>query len=287
MSNVRVVWVLLMSFLGLAVPVSADTPVCSYEVVASFPHDPQAFTQGLVFHEGMLIEGTGLYGGSTLRRVELESGEIMQVVDLDADLFGEGVAVWQDQILQITWIEELALIWDLDDFAPEGSFTYTGQGWGLTHDGHRLIMSDGSSELVFRDPETFAVQGAVQVTDDGGAVSLLNELEWIRGEVFANQWTTNRIARIDPWTGEVVAWLDLSGLLVPPPPQADVLNGIAWDDDEERLFVTGKRWPTLFEITMTDCPPLALFRDGFERGDLSDWTQPLARPAASTRRGSE
>lgn len=262
-----------MLIVGLfAVPLGAQTPVCSYVVVNTYPHDDQAFTQGLVYSGGELFESTGLYGDSSLRRATLETGRVLQRTDLDADFFAEGLALWGDRLLQLTWRENTCLIWDAVSFAPDGTFSYTGEGWGLTHDGRRLIMSDGSATLRFRDPLTFAEIGSVEVTDDGEPVTLLNELEWIRGEVFANRFITDRIARIDPGTGEVIAWIDLTGLLDPVPPGASVLNGIAWDDDGERLFVTGKLWPSLYEIELIGCPKLQLFSDDFETGDTGAWS---------------
>lgn len=258
--------------LALGPPVTAQTPVCSYSVVASYPHDPDAFTQGLLWHDGRLYESTGLYGESTLRRVVLDTGVVEQQAPLSSSYFGEGLTLWQDRLLQLTYLGQTCFIWDQATFAPLGTFSYSGQGWGLTHDGTVLIMSDGSSTLTFRDPDTFAPSGGVAVTDDGAAVDHLNELEWIRGEVFANRWLTDLIARIDPDTGGVIAWIDLTGLLDPSPPGADVLNGIAWDDDGERLFVTGKRWPTLYEIELVGCPEIRLFWNGFESGDTRRWS---------------
>jgi glutaminyl-peptide cyclotransferase len=241
-------------------------------VINTYPHDDGAFTQGLLYSDGEFFESTGLYGESSLRRVALATGQVLQSIDLAAAYFGEGLAMWDDRLYQLTWQEETCLIWDAGTFASDGSFSYTGEGWGLTHDGRELIMSDGSAVLTFRDPDTFAVLGTVDVVDDGSPATHLNELEWIRGEVFANQFLTDRIARIDPNTGEVIAWIDLTGLLNPQPAGAEVLNGIAWDDGGERLFVTGKFWPSLFEIQLVGCPELRLFFDGFERGDTQNWS---------------
>ena len=250
----------------------SQAPVCSYTVVNTYPHDDEAFTQGLLYSDGALLESTGLWGESTLRRVVLETGQVVQSIDLHPGVFAEGLALWQDRLLQLTFQQSTCVIWDADTFAAIGTFAYAGQGWGLTHDGRRLIMSNGSSALTFRDPDTFAAIDSVVVTDAGAPVDMLNELEWIRGEVFANRWLTDRIARIDPDTGDVIAWIDLAGLLDPVPPGADVLNGIAWDDGGERLFVTGKYWPSLFEIELVGCPELRLFFDGFERGDTGGWS---------------
>lgn len=266
----------LLLVLAAAVQAWGQTPVCSYTVVSTYPHDDGAFTQGLVYSGGELFESTGLYEESSLRRVTLQTGAVQQAVWLADEFFAEGLALWGDRLLQLTWRENTCFIWDAVTFAADGSFPYSGEGWGLTHDGRRLIMSDGSATLSFRDPDTFVELGSVEVTDDGGPVTLLNELEWIRGEVFANKFTTDLIARIDPGTGEVIAWIDLTGLLDPVPPGANVLNGIAWDDDGERLFVTGKWWPYLYEIELVGCPELRLFSDGFETADTGLWssTQP-------------
>jgi glutaminyl-peptide cyclotransferase len=266
----------LLLVVAAAAQLRAQTPVCSYNVVNTYPHDDDAFTQGLLYDGGELFESTGIYGESSLRRVALVTGTVLQSIDLDPGYFGEGLALWEDRLIQLTYLEHTALLWDASSFAATGSFAYSGQGWGLTHDGRRLIMSDGSSSLRFRDPETFVELGAVSVTDDGSPVIDLNELEWIRGEVFANIWQTRHIIRIDPNTGEVIAKIDLDGLLDPWPSDGAVLNGIAWDDDGERLFVTGKWWPNLFEIELVDCPELRLFYDGFETGGAGNWstTQP-------------
>jgi|GEM_PF-101385 len=229
-----------------------ETPVYSYEVLNVYPHDPTAYTQGLVYHEGFLYEGTGIRGASTLRKVELETGDTLQVHHLDDDLFGEGITIFGDRILQLTWKAGIGFVYDLASFEVIDDFTYaTDEGWGLTHDGVRLIMSDGTSTLYFLDPDTFFWVGSVSVYDHATAVRYLNELEYIQGEVYANVYETNRIARIDPETGRVTAWIDLTGLLGPKGGAVpDVLNGIAYDAETDRLFVTGKRWPSLFEIDL-------------------------------------
>lgn len=226
-----------------------DIPVYTYEVVAQFPHDAEAFTQGLVWLDGEFYEGTGLYGRSSLRRVNPETGEVQQSIDLADTYFGEGIVLWEDKIIQITWQEQTAFVYDQETFAQVGEFAYPTEGWGITHDGRQLIMSDGSNTLYFRDPGTFAEIGQVQVFDGEVPITRLNELEYIDGEVWANIWQTDRIARINPETGLVTGWVDLTGLR--PAEATDgnaVLNGIAYDAANGRLFVTGKLWPTLFEI---------------------------------------
>ncbi len=227
-------------------------PVYTYEIIHSYPHDAEAFTQGLVWEEGMFYEGTGLYGRSSLRHVALEDGAAEQMIPLAEQYFGEGITIWDDHIIQLTWKSQVAFVYDKDSFAKVGEFSYVGEGWGLTHDGSCLIMSNGSDQISFRDPETFAEVGRISVYDSNGAVFRLNELEYINGEIFANVWQTNRIARIDPQTGQVLGWIDLTNLLdtsnLTQP--VDVLNGIAFDEENGRIFVTGKLWPTLYEIDL-------------------------------------
>jgi glutamine cyclotransferase len=224
----------------------------SYEVVNTYPHDLRAFTQGLVYEDGLLYEGTGLRGESTLRRVELETGTVLQQRDLPADLFGEGVTVFGDRIVQLTWQSNVGFVYDKESFELLRDFDYPTEGWGITHDGERLIMSDGTSTLHFLDPATLEETGGVEVLDGDRAVDRLNELEYVRGEVYANVWQTDLIARIAPETGRVTGWIDLTGLLNAEDRSepVDVLNGIAYDAEGDRLFVTGKLWPTLFEIIL-------------------------------------
>ena len=222
-----------------------------YEVVATYPHDPGAFTQGLVYRDGVLFESTGLRGESTLREVRLETGEVVRQRALARQYFAEGLALWDDRLVQLTWTSELGFVWDAASFEAVRTFGYSGEGWGLTHDGRRLILSDGTEWLRFFDPTTLAEIGRVRVTDGGRGVRNLNELEYIDGLVYANVWQTDRIALIDPDTGRVEGWLDLGGLLPAERSRGtDVLNGIAWDPDGQRLFVTGKLWPSLFEIRL-------------------------------------
>ncbi len=226
------------------------TPRYSYRIIHTYPHDPEAFTQGLVYENGVLYEGTGLRGRSSLRLVTLETGAVQQMILLEDRFFGEGIAIWQDRIFQLTWQSRVGFIYDKETFTRVGEFEYVTEGWGLTHDGRSLIMSDGSATLYFLDPDTLTVTGQITVFDERGPVVRLNELEYIEGEVWANVWQTELIARIDPQSGRVTGWVDLTGLLdqsnLSQP--VDVLNGIAYDAENGRLFVTGKLWPTLFEI---------------------------------------
>jgi glutamine cyclotransferase len=231
-------------------------PVHGYEVVNAYPHDPQAFTQGLVYRDGMLYESTGLNARSSLRKVRLETGEVLQQRRLEARYFAEGLTDWGNQLLQLTWETNIGFIYDLQTFEPVRTFTYAGEGWGLTHDGRRLILSDGTTALRFFDPETLQETGRVVVMDAGRPVDDLNELEFVEGRVYANVWLTDRIAAIDPASGRVTGWIDLTGLR-PRGGAAgdDVLNGIAYDAAGKRLFVTGKLWPRLFEIRVKTSSP--------------------------------
>lgn len=227
-------------------------PEYGFEVVHTYRHDPLAFTQGLLYLDGYLYEGTGINDQSSIRKVKLETGEVMEKRDVPGQYFGEGIVNWQDRLLELTWTTHIGFIYDLATFAPKGQFEYSGEGWGLTQDGKRIIMSDGTADLRFWDPGTLKETGRVTVTADGQPVKELNELEYVKGEVYANVWQTNRIARIDPASGKVVGWIILANLLSPSDrtDQTDVLNGIAYDAQGDRLFVTGKRWPKLFEIRL-------------------------------------
>lgn len=224
--------------------------VDTFRVVNSYPHDPAAYTQGLIYHDGFLFESTGLNGRSTLRKVNLETGEVVQQYRLDAAYFAEGLAEWNGQLVQLTWRSNVAFVYDRASFSLRRTLTYTGEGWGLTRDENGFILSDGTAQLRFLHPDTFRELRRLTVTDGGVAVRDLNELEYIRGEVYANVWQTDRIARISPQTGRVVGWIDLHGLMATGyrlDPEA-VLNGIAYDAPNNRLFVTRKLWPRLFEI---------------------------------------
>ena len=226
------------------------TPVDTFRVVKTYPHDAAAYTQGLIYREGFLFESTGLNGQSTLRRVKLETGEVVQQHRLDTEYFAEGLAEWNGQLVQLTWRSNIAFVYDLASFAPRRRFGYTGAGWGLTRDREGFILSDGTEQLRFLHPDTFREVRRVTVTDGGVTVRDLNELEYVRGEVFANVWHTDRIARISPESGRVVGWIDLRGLMSTGYrlDSEAVLNGIAYDAANNRLFVTGKLWPRLFEI---------------------------------------
>jgi glutamine cyclotransferase len=242
---------LALAFLPL-IAIAAAAPVQSYKVVHTYPHDRAAFTQGLVFYQGFLYEGTGQEGQSSIRKVELTTGKVVQNRALPPDFFGEGIAILDGKIYEITWQNKLAMVYDLKTFELLNRFTYDTEGWGLTTDGKSLLMSDGTSKLYFRDPATFAVTRKVDVLDAGRPIDQLNELEWVNGEIYANVWKTDRIVRVSPRDGHVLGWIDLHGLLTPQErgDHTDVLNGIAYDAAGKRLFVTGKWWPKLFEIQL-------------------------------------
>lgn len=220
-------------------------------VVRSYPHARDAFTQGLVWHEGVMYESTGQYGRSSLRRVDLESGEVRERRDLPPQIFAEGLALAGDRLFQISWMEGEARVWSMPALEPVRTFEYEGEGWGLCFDGTQLVMSDGSDRLFFRDPETFEVRRSVRVRERGAPLDQLNELECVDGVVWANVWQTDRIVRIDPRNGRVTAVVDASGLLERDERRgADVLNGIAWIPERERFVITGKLWPRMFEVEM-------------------------------------
>ena len=229
-------------------------PTATYQVLNTYPHDPEAFTQGLVYEDGVLYEGTGLNGRSSLRKVVLETGAVVQIHEIDDDYFGEGITIFGDTIYQLTWQSQIGFIYEKASFAQVGEFYYPTEGWGLTHDGARLIMSDGTATIHFLDPQTLQETSTIMVTDNNGPVTRLNELEYVDGQIYANIWQTDRIARISPQTGQVLGWIDLSGLLSAEDRQqrVDVLNGIAYDAAGKRLFVTGKLWPKLFEIRIVN-----------------------------------
>ena len=223
------------------------------EVLAEHPHDREAFTQGLLWHDGVLWESTGQYGRSSVRKVDPMSGAVLLQTDLDPNLFGEGLALVDDRFIQLTWMSGLALVYDAASLVPTGQFTYSGQGWGLAFDGERLVMSNGSAELTYRDPETFAVLGKVRVTLEGRPLANLNELEVAEGWIYANVWQQERIYRIEAASGKVRAVIDASGLLSPMERfRTDVFNGIAYDDTSQTFWITGKNWPTMFQVVFVD-----------------------------------
>ncbi len=224
----------------------------SVKVLAKYPHDPDSFTQGLLYADGLLYESAGLYGQSTLRKLELESGAVLLEERLDEQYFAEGLALWDDKLYQLTWKENTGFIYDPGDFSQLGTFSYPTEGWGLTTDGSSLILSDGSANLYFIDPQTMQTSRTLQVSLDGAPLERLNELEYIRGEIYANIWYKDLIVRINPKSGEVIGVIDFSLLRQgedAPAPQ-DVLNGIAYDAQGDRLFITGKNWPWIFEVAV-------------------------------------
>jgi glutamine cyclotransferase len=239
-------------------PAAVGAPVAGYAVVRKWPHDRSAWTQGLDFDAGRLYEGTGLEGQSTLREISLEDATVLRKVDLPGNVFGEGVTILGNRVYQVTWKTRRGFVYDLASFRRIGEFTYESEGWGLTTDGASLILSDGTALLRFMSPQGFTEQRRVTVRDGAVEVGKLNELEWVNGQVWANVWETERIVRIDPASGRVLGWIDLTGILqeadrrrfVPPGAETsiDVLNGIAYDSASNRLVVTGKNWPLLYEI---------------------------------------
>jgi glutamine cyclotransferase len=233
-------------------PAQSRPPVYGYRVVNTYPHDSRAYTQGLIFRDGFLFESTGLNGRSSLRKIKLETGEVVQQERVDPQHFAEGLAEWGGRLIQLTWQSNVGFVYDLATFRLQRTFRFTGEGWGLTHDGRRLILSDGTDTLRFLDPATFQARGQVSVRDGSVPVKDLNELEYVRGEIYANVWHTDRIARISPESGRVVGWIDLTGILssVYQLDSEAVLNGLAFDPGQDRLFVTGKLWPRLFEIRL-------------------------------------
>jgi glutamine cyclotransferase len=244
------------SAITTAAPAADSAPIASREfaldVVSSMPHDPEAFTQGLVYDAGAFYESTGLEGKSSVRKVDAASGIVLREKKLDRRYFAEGLALLGGELYQLTWKSGVAFVYDTATFRERRTFRYFGEGWGLTTDGASLIMSDGTSSIRFLDPKNGAVQRTVSVTDAGAPVDKLNELEFVQGQLFANIWQTNQIARIDPASGKVLAWIDAAGLLnsAERREEVDVLNGIAYDAPGDRLFVTGKLWPRVFEVRL-------------------------------------
>ncbi len=252
-------WMLTLAQ-GVFAAWAGQTPVCGYEVLNQYPHDPRAFTQGLIFDQGVLYESTGRWHESSIRKVDLTTGEILLQKEVAGTFFAEGLTRWKQHLIQLTWQAEQGFFYTPDTLDEVRTFKYEGEGWGLTHDDQFLIMSNGSNVLQFLDPQTLEVKRSLAVFDQARPVERLNELEYINGEIFANIWRSNFIARINPETGEVNSWLNLIGIKprqMTPDPQA-VLNGIAYDAEQGRLFITGKLWPQLFEIRITDCPSAAM-----------------------------
>jgi glutamine cyclotransferase len=238
--------------LGQTTASAKATPKYTFAIVRVFPHDTSAYTQGLAYRDGFLYEGTGRNGQSSLRKVRLETGEVIQRLDLASEYFGEGITLVRDKVVQITWKSGIGFVYDLNNFQLLRKFSYSGEGWGLTANGHQLFMSDGTSEIRVLDAETFREIRRFKVHDGPTPVDQLNELEFVEGQIFANVWHSNLVAEISPQSGEVVGWIDLSGILSPVyrlEPEA-VLNGIAYDPLRKRLFVTGKLWPSIFEIRL-------------------------------------
>ena len=241
--------VALLSGCGSGAGAAGSTPVFSYSVVNVYPHDSQAFTQGLEYRNGYLYEGTGQNGQSTLRKVDLKTGAVVQRIDLPDRYFGEGITVSRNRVIQLTWQSGVGFVYDVERFQLLQTFSYPGEGWGLTNNGEVIYMSDGTAQLRLWDAGTLVEKSRVTVTDGGQPVPQLNELEWVQGEIYANVWQSERVARISPADGKVKGWIDLTGLLtVEERSRTDVLNGIAYDSAGDRLFVTGKNWPKLFEI---------------------------------------
>jgi glutamine cyclotransferase len=223
-----------------------------YKIIQVFPHDPEAYTQGLVFEQGILYEGTGQYGKSSLRKTDIETGKLLNNKKLPPDLFGEGVCIFKEKIIQLTWKSRIGFVYNKSNFEFINRIKYQTQGWGITTDGKRLIMSDGSNIIYFLEPEYFSELSRIEVYDNNGPVNDLNELEFINGEIYANVYQTDKIVIIDMYTGKVLAWINLEGLISEEDyaDDIDVLNGIAYDKEKNRLFVTGKMWPKLFEIEL-------------------------------------
>jgi glutamine cyclotransferase len=254
---ILIVGVAIIATCSFALVLLSDNPVefepvqYTCDVVNVYPHDQSAFTQGLVFEEDMLYEGTGLYGDSTLRRVDLETGIVSQIHDLPDQFFGEGITVFYDKIIQLTWKSGIGFVYDKNSFELLQEFEYSTEGWGITHNGSMLIMSDGTATLYFLDPETFQTISELDVYDKE-PVTMLNELEYIHGSVYANIWKEDKIVIINPQTGQVTGWIDLIGIRdLLDEEKIDVLNGIAFDQEGNRLFITGKWWSKLFEIEIT------------------------------------
>jgi len=237
---------------GCAAAKPCNAPVCEARIVKAYPHDSNAFTEGLFYRDGRLFESTGLNGRSSIREVELATGRVLRSVDVDSRYFGEGIVDWGGELISLTWQHGIGFRWNLADFRQTGSFRYPGEGWALTRSASEIVMSDGTPQIRFLDPATLKEKRRITVTENGQRISNINELEYVKGEIFANIWMTARIARIDPKSGRVKGWIDLSKVVADGSPGGEdaVANGIAWDARHDRLFVTGKLWPKLYEVRL-------------------------------------
>lgn len=244
----------LAILVGLASCGTSEPPVAKYRVVKEYPHDPTAFCQGFLVHDGKFYEGTGRYGTSGVRRVDIETGTVEARFDLPQHLFGEGIAVFGDELYQLTWKSGQVHVYDLATLAPTRKLAYTGDGWGLTTDGKSMIRSDGSDAIIFHDPESFAEERRIHVNLNGSPVREINEMEWVDGEIWANVWKKEYLVRISPKNGNVLGWIDLRGLFDPDsvPDPDSVLNGTAWDPVGKKLYLTGKLWPKVFEVEVVE-----------------------------------
>ena len=244
--------------LASAAHAQSGIPIYGYKVVHTYPHDTAAYTEGLFYLDGYLYESTGTEGESTIRKLDLATGKVLQKVDLPPPDYGEGIVAWKNRLIQLTWQSQRGYVYDLKSFKRLSQFSYPGEGWALTTDGHRIYMSDGTATIRVLDPETLKQVDKIEVTAMGRPLANLNELEWVKGQLYANVWLTQNIVRIDPASGKVVGVINLTGLAPDPgtltDPGNDVLNGIAYDAKRDRLFVTGKRWPSIYEITLTPPP---------------------------------
>jgi glutamine cyclotransferase len=251
--------VLLALCLASAAYAQSSIPVYGYKVLHTYPHDTGAYTEGFFYLNGYFYEGTGTVGQSSVRKVDIKTGEVVQQAHLPPPDYGEGIVAWKHKLIELTWQSHHGYIYDLDSFKKIGQFDYPGEGWALTEDGRHILMSDGTPTIRVLDPETLKQIGKIDVTADGTPLTNINEVEWVKGQIYANVWLTHRIARIDPASGKVVGWIDLTGLGPKADetldPDNDVLNGIAYDAKQGRLFVTGKRWPLIYEIQLTPPQP--------------------------------
>jgi glutamine cyclotransferase len=249
-------WVKLVIAAMALSPAQAAVTEYSVTIVKTYPHDPQAFTEGLLYHDGFLYESTGREGQSWIRKVKLQTGKVVRQHKIDAKYFGEGIVIWKNRLIELTWKDQIGFIYDVNTFKQLSDFHYPGEGWALTRDATKLFMSDGTRDIRILDPETLAESSRIHVTCDGDPVKNINELEWVKGEIYADIWLTNMMVRINPATGEVVGIVDMTDLrnMAAEKQAVDVVNGIAYDAATDRLFVTGKLWPTLYQITLAPRP---------------------------------